>query len=331
MYAWPVEMGYTGNKAESKGGIEQAMTIHHFQPQHYWNTIGSHAPVLRIHDGDTVVTSTVDARGWDLKGEAAALRGNPMTGPFYVEGAEPGDTLAVHLESMTPNRPWGWTSNVLASNVVEPQQAAALPASEIVRWTVDVAEGFACLEHPTPGVAGLKLPLRPFLGCFGVAPSKGQAISTATSGEYGGNMDYRGLVAGVTVYFPVHAEGALFHLGDGHALQGDGEIVGTGIEISMDVRFSVSLLKGKTIGWPRGESDTHRFTIGNARPLDQALQHATTEMLKLLQEDYGLTVSEASLLLGQTVEYEIANVFNPAYSVVCKLNKSVLSTLAKID
>ncbi|TVY08593.1 acetamidase/formamidase family protein [Paenibacillus cremeus] len=303
------------------------MTVHHFQPNHYYNTIGQHEPVLKICDGDTVVTTTVDARGWDQTGESAAQRGNPMTGPFYVEEAMPGDTLAVHFDSITPNRVWGWTSNILAPNVVDPDTAAKLPPSEIVRWTVDVPEGVAFLEKPTPKLANLKLPLRPFLGCFGVAPSKGQAISTATSGEHGGNMDYNGLVSGVTVYFPVSAEGALFHLGDGHALQGDGEIVGTGIEISMDVRFTVKLLKGKKIGWPRGESDTHVFCIGNARPLDQALQHATTEMLSMLQEDYGLTASEASHLMGQAVKYDVANVFNPAYSVVCKMPKSVLASL----
>jgi acetamidase/formamidase len=303
------------------------MTVHHFQPEHYHNTMGEHQPVLKIADGDTVVTTTVDARGWDHRGESAAGRGNPMTGPFYVEGAQPGDTLAIQLESMTTSRDWGWTSNVLAPNVVDPETAAALPPSDIARWSVDAEQGLVFLEKPTSGLAKLKLEVRPFLGCFGVAPPRGQAISTATSGKYGGNMDYKGLVSGVTVYFPVFAEGALFHLGDGHAVQGDGEIVGTGVEISLDVRFTVRVLKGKTIGWPRGESETHLFCIGNARPLDQALQHATTEMLSLLKEDYSLTASEASLLLGQAVEYEVANVFNPAYSVVCKVPKAVLSML----
>jgi amidase len=303
------------------------MAVHHFQPERYHNTIGEHQPVLTIADGDTIVTTTVDAGGWDHRGESAAGRGNPMTGPFYVEGAQPGDTLAIQLESMTPNREWGWTSSVLAPNVVDPKTAAALPPSEIVRWSVDAQQGLVFLEKPTSGLANLKLKASPFLGCFGVAPTRGQAISTATSGEYGGNMDYKGLVSGVTVYFPVFAEGALFHLGDGHAVQGCGEIVGTGVEISLDVRFTVRVLKGKTIGWPRGESETHLFCIGNARPLDQALQHATTEMLSLLMEDYSLTASEASLLMGQAVEYEVANVFNPAYSVVCKIPKAVLSML----
>ncbi|QDS34350.1 acetamidase/formamidase family protein [Brevibacillus brevis] len=300
------------------------MAIHTFQPKLYYNNIGSYEPALVINDGDTVITSTIDARGWNHMGESVAPRGNPMTGPFYVEGAQPGDVLEVKLESMTPNRGWGWTCNVLAPNVVDPLTATTLPNLEIVRWQVDAVQGIARLEKPTPGLEYLNLPIRPFLGCFGVAPSQGQAISTATSGNYGGNMDYKALVAGVSVYFPVFAEGALLHLGDGHATQGCGEIVGTGIEISLDVRFSVRVHKGKTIKWPRVESDTHLSCIGNVRPLEQALQHATTEMLSLLVEDYGLSVNEASLLLGQVVEYEVANVFNPAYSVACKIPKAYL-------
>jgi len=164
------------------------------------------------------------------------------------------------------------------------------------------------------------------LGCFGVAPPHGQTISTATSGEHGGNMDYRGFVAGATVYFPVFVPGALFHLGDGHANQGDGEIVGTGIEISMEVHFSVRLIKGKRIRWPRGSNTEYIFTIGNARPLDQAVQHATTEMMRWLKDDYGLDETSASLLLGQCVRYDVGNVFDPAYTMVCKVGKTLLGS-----
>ncbi|MFC5647718.1 acetamidase/formamidase family protein [Paenibacillus solisilvae] len=300
------------------------MTVHRFAPTVYYNTIGSHEPVLRIRNGDHVETSALDAWGMDCHGEVKADRGNPMTGPFYIEGAEPGDILAVHLDDLFPNRDWGWSANVIATNVLEPDFAAQLPNKEIIRWHVDLEERWARLADPSPSLANLNLKLAPFMGCFGVAPPKGQAISTATSGPYGGNMDYSGFVSGTTAYFPVFVEGALLYVGDGHAVQGDGEIVGNGIEISLDIRFTVNLIKGKTIRWPRGESDTHIFTVGNARPLDQAVQHATTEMLRWLKEDYGLNTSEASILLSQCVEYDLGNIFNPAYTMACKLNKVFL-------
>jgi acetamidase/formamidase len=218
---------------------------------------------------------------------------------------------------------------VLAANVVDPEVARHLPEQPPrVVWTVDLAQGVASLPTPVPGLEALRLPLAPMLGCFGVAPARGQAISTATSAEHGGNMDYRGFREGVTVSFPVFAPGALLHVGDGHAVQGDGEIAGTGIEISFDVEFTVDLVKGQEIGWPRGENEEYIFTAGNARPLDQALQHATTEMVRWLERDWGLDVVAASTLLGQCVEYEVGNVFDPAYTMICKMPKRVLERLA---
>ncbi len=304
------------------------MTRHDFQPTHYHNTIGSHPPVLRIAPGDTVVTSTVDAMGCDATGDQVAARGNPQTGPFLIEGAEPGDTLVLRLDRLTPNRPIGVTGTVLAPNTVDPEFARELPDHPDADWRVDREQGIVAPKTPIPGLEGLRLPLAPMLGCFGVAPPRGQAISTATSAEHGGNMDYRGFREGVTVYLPVFVPGALFHLGDGHATQGDGEIVGTGIEISFDVEFTVDLRKGERIGWPRGENDDYIFTAGNARPLDQALQHATTEMMRWLARDWNLDTVAASTLLGQCVEYEVGNVFDPAYTMICKVPKRVLASLA---
>lgn len=309
------------------------MTRHVFIPKVYHTTIGGHAPVLTIQPGDQVSTTTVDASGLDQTGEQVTPRGNPMTGPFFVEGAEPGDMLVMHIERIRPNRATGWTSQLLAPNVVDPTYTPELfqfskgQQRETAIWDLDVSAGTATLRTPQTRLGRLSLPLDPMLGCFGVEPRGGQSISTATSGPYGGNMDYRGFRAGATVYLPVAATGALLYLGDGHAVQGDGEIAGTGIEVSMDVEFSVDLVKGKQLEWPRGEDADDIFTVGNARPLDQALQHATTEMMRWLQEDYGLDAHSAGILLGQTVEYAIGNVFDPAYTMVCKLPKRVLSLL----
>ncbi len=307
------------------------MTLHTFTPVRYFNVMATVAPVLTLAPGDSVVTTTVDAHGIDAARVQVTPPGNPMTGPFFVEGAEPGDTLVVHLEAITPNRTYGWSGTMLAPNVVDPGFVAELPwppkgTRRYGEWQVDGAANTATLVNPVvPG--GMVLPLAPMLGCFGVAPADGEAISTATSGAHGGNMDYRGFTAGVTVYFPVFVPGALFFLGDGHAVQGAGEIAGTGVEISCDVRFTVDLQKGRRTHWPRGETASHLLTAGNARPLDQALQHATTELARWLQEEYGLSPVHAQTLLGQTVDYDLGNVFDPAYTMICKLEKRWLPAL----
>ena len=297
---------------------------HHFSPTLYHNALGPFAPVLVVKPGDTLSTTTVDARGFDAERQQVTPRGNPQTGPFYVEGAEPGDTLVVRLDRIVPSRSYGWCGSHVAENIVDPAYVRELPEAPLAEWDVDVTAGTATLTAPPSSLGRLTIPIAPMLGCFGVAPSRRQAISTATSGEYGGNTDYRGFVEGVTVYFPVFEPGALLFLGDGHAAQGCGEIVGSGIEISMDVQVTIDLRKGHTIGWPRGEDDQFIFTVGCARPLDQCVQHATTEMLKWLQQDYGLDALGANLLMAQCVRYDLGNMFDPAYTMVCKLPKSVL-------
>lgn len=298
------------------------MAVHTFVPTIYHATFGPHEPVLRISDGDTVITSTIDAWGYDARGEQVMPPGNLQTGPFYVEGAEPGDTIAIKLEHLAPSRDSGWTRTRVALNCVDPDFVRTLPEMEIVFWKLEA--GRAWLSEPMAGLEGLVLELAPMLGCLGVAPAGHQAISTATSGTHGGNMDYRGYAVGTTAYFPVFEPGALIHLGDGHAVQGDGEIVGTGIETSFDVRFTVRLLKGKETHWPRGEDETSIWAVGNARPLDQAVQHATTELLRWLEADYGLSLSAASTLLGQTIRYDLGNMYDPAYTMVAKVAKAML-------
>jgi acetamidase/formamidase len=305
------------------------MTHHHFQPQTYWNSFGSHPPALHIRHGDTVITTTIDASGLDQAGQMVKPGSNPQTGPFYVEDAAPGDTLVVHLDTLAPNRSTGWSRDVLAPHILNADSVRGLPVSAKVTWDIapDARTARLAAGNPSNGLDQVVFPLRPMLGCLGVAPEDGQAISSSTSGPYGGNMDYRGTLAGTTFYFPVFVPGALLFLGDGHALQGDGEIVGTGIEISFNVRFTVGLLKDHPVQWPRGENLDYLFTLGNARPLEQALQFATTEMLAWLQADYHLDMQAASLLLGMCVEYEVGNVFDPAYTMVCKLPKSILSEI----
>lgn len=303
------------------------MAVHRFEPKVYHTTIGAHEPVLTIASGDTVITTTVDSGGVDAAGHKVTERGLPQTGPFFIEGAEPGDMLSVHFDRLWPNRRFGRSSTVIAPHVLDPHYIVQMPEPMSARWEIDLEGGKATLVEPETKLGRLALPLKPMLGCFGVAPPRGQAISTATSSTHGGNMDYREFTQGVTVHFPVFVPGALLHVGDGHALQGDGEIVGSGIEISLDVQFTVLLVKGKKIQWPRAENEDYIMTVGNARPLDQCVQHATTEMLRWLQEDYGLDARSAHLLLGQCVKYDVGNVFNPGYTMVCKVSKRLLGQI----
>jgi amidase len=308
------------------------VATHDFEPTSFHVTIGSHEPVLRVASGDTIRTWCVDAAGYDRNGEQITDGGNPQTGPFFVEGAEPGDTLALHVVGVWPNRVRGVSGQVVAPHVVDPSFVSELPAPEDGGdwWSLDLERGTARLENPPPGLESLgELALAPMLGCFGVAPPQRQAISTATSSTHGGNMDYRGFRAGVDVYFPVFVDGALLHVGDGHAVQGDGEIVGTGIEVSVDVELTVAVIKGKQISWPRAEDDEFVMAIGNARPLDQAVQHATTELMRLLAEDHGLDYRASSALLGQCIRYDVGNVFDPAYTAVAKIEKRLLQVLAQ--
>jgi acetamidase/formamidase len=300
------------------------MAVHRFVATEWHNVLATLPPELSIASGDTVVTETIDAHGWDKDKVRRANGPNPMNGPIYVRGAEPGDALRVDILKMSPIRDNGWTRSSLADNVVDPTFADMLPPSKVVTWTIDRKKKTVRLERPIAGLENFVLPLAPMIGCFGVAPSGGQALSTATSAENGGNMDYRMFTTGTSVSFPVSAPGALFFLGDCHAIQGDGEIVGTGVETAYEVTVRLTVEKKRRIVWPRGETRTDIFTVGNARPLDQALQHATTEMARWMTEDFGLDLTAASHLMGQVVRYDVGNVFDPAYTMVCRIPKKWL-------
>jgi amidase len=300
---------------------------HRFVAQQYYNTYShAHPPALRVRPGDRVSTKTVDAAGVDWDGKTVTAGGNPETGPFYVEGAEPDDMLVVTFEKIEPNRATAYSGSLLAPYAVDPASIATRVDREARRltWTIDRAKGIARLESPdiTPPV--LELPLRPMLGCVGVAPARKEAISATTPGPFGGNMDYAGLNAGVKLMLPVNEPGALLFLGDGHARQGEGEVAGTGLETSMDVDFTVDLVKKKPIGWPRLENGTHLMVLGSARPLLEAFQHATTELHRWLIADYGFSERGAATFMGQAAEYEVANVVDPNFTVVAKIRKDLL-------
>ncbi len=290
--------------------------------------MGGHVPVLVAKSGDTVETWTLDSHGVDKSGRQRAGVPNPLTGPIAVEGAEEGDSLGVFIEELAPNRESCWSHGAISPDLLTTEHLSRFPdmlnaqtgADRYIDWHIDRSAG---VVRPA-GRTGPEVPLAPMLGCIGTAPPGGQVISTATSGSYGGNMDYVGVARGAWLYFPVYAPQALLYLGDGHATQSHGEIGGAGTEVSMNVRIRLKLLKGRPIGWPRGINSSYLFTLGNGRPLELALQRATSELVFWLTEHMGMEDSFVRLLLTQAAEYEIANVFDPAYTVVCKIARTLL-------
>ena len=168
------------------------------------------------------------------------------------------------------------------------------------------------------------------LGCVGVAPPNRQAFQSGNLGRYGGNMDYNQNREGATLYLPVNQPGALLFLGDGHAAQGDGELTGNALETSMDIEFTVDLIRGKSLGQPRSENDEYVMVSGIAGSLDDALKMATTGMSRWLEQEYKLSAGEIAMVLGSSMRYDIAEVVDPQVHVVAKLSKSVLAQIAKL-
>lgn len=279
-----------------------------------------HPVLLRIRPGDTVITKTVDSAGFDEKGvRHTKTHGNPLTGPFYVEGAEPGDAITVRLDRVRLNRATGYTAFRVNALNEEAQaryapgawaEGAVLPGrTDLIPFEIDVKSRRVRPRGVSSGSADLTFRATPMLGCIGVAPAD-HSPTSGPAGAYGGNLDYKEIREGVTVILPVSVAGAYLFLGDGHALQGDGEAVGSGIETSLDVRFTVGLRKKARLSQPRVETAEHMISIGartaTNRSLNEALTIATTDMMRWLVDDMGVPPLAAHLLIGHQAKYDVA-------------------------
>lgn len=302
-----------------------------FTPTAFYSRFSAfNKPVLTVSPGDSIHTTTVDARGVDLGGVRRAMRtGNPETGPFYVSTAMPGDTLVVHLKRLRLNRDWAISEDGIVSRGLNPNLAIAMNGDKSVRWHLDLARGVASPQDPGEHLTHYFVPIHPMLGCIAVAPSPSQATipDTGDSGGWGGNMDFNEIVEGATVYLPVETVGALLYLGDGHAAQGDGELNGDALETSMDVEFTVDLIPGKPIPYVRVESPTHLIAMGLEGSLDEAFRTATANMAQWLKEEYKLTPSEIAEVLGSAAEYKVSEVADRNAGIVLKISKERLQAL----
>lgn len=305
---------------------------HTFTPTEFHRVFSSAIPpVMRIFPGDTVQTKSVDAGGTDENSVRRSLGGNPLTGPFYVEGALPGDTLVVRLNRVRTNRDWAGSGQSVVGNALAPGYLMNLKRAQNFssRWKLDKEKGIAYLEKPTDPLKNFSVPLQPMLGCVGVAPPGRDVVRTADSGIFGGNMDYNQIREGTTVYLPIFQEGALLFMGDGHAAQGDGELTGDALETSMEFEFTVDVIPEKSVGTPRAENAEYLMAIGIGGSLDQALQRATTEMARWLEGDYKLNSTESAMILGFAVKYDVADLVGTQVSIVAKIPKTVLAQLKR--
>jgi amidase len=310
--------------------------VHRFDPipEQLAYTFGGREPVLRVRPGDVIAMSTEDCFGGRVRGvedlpsvvcEFPYL--NPVTGPFFVEGAEPGDTLAVHFVEITPARDWAVSSTFPHFGALTSTHATATlqpPLEERVwRYDIDVAAGVV-RYHARRSELTVDLPLDPMHGTVGVAPGAFEARVTLVPDVHGGNMDTPELRAGVTVYFGVNVPGALFAIGDGHARQGHGEVTGVAVEAAMRTTVVVDVIKGATTPWPRLESDAVLMSTGSARPLEDAYRISQHDLVGWTAALTGLDELDAYQLLGQAGEAAVANVCDPNYTMVAKIAKSYL-------
>jgi len=288
-------------------------------------------PVARLKSGDILDTNTLDCFGNAIQKPGDTLSmvkgDNPLTGPFYIEGAEPGDTLAVKVLGLEVDGDQGVGSLVpgfgaLNETNYTPMLHPALP-EKIFFYPIDHAANTATFQALDSHFS-VKIPLHPFFGCIGVAPSGGEARSSIVPAEFGGNMDSPEASVGNTVYFPVNVPGGLLYMGDGHAAMGDGEIAGTAIEVPLRARVQVSVIKGQKINWPRFENDDAIMTVGAYRPLDDCLRIAFTELVGWIHQDYGLSELDAYELLSKVAKIHLNEMVDPNYVVVASIEKKYL-------
>ena len=297
---------------------------HKFVAKVGYPTFARREPVLRIKPGDTVETSSL----WGEWYERAGGAWPGEVGPFYIEGATSKDTLVVKILKLKPNREKAVSTHTqnfsaLANDKYTPVLNDPIPAKRF-EWKLNLEKMTGELELPLSKLKRIVVDLSPMLGRVATAPPGEQSWAGLWPGEFGGNMDCSDVREGATVYLPIFHEGALFYFGDGHALQGDGEVCGSGLETSMDVTFEFNLIKGKSIRWPRIENANFIMTTGSVRPLMDAFRIAQVELIDWLVTDYGFDKWEALQVVSQTGTTRVANAVDPNYTVIAKFPKKFL-------
>jgi len=303
-------------------------------PDQFAWTFGGREAVMRIRPGDVIQAFTEDAFAGrirstdDLPSRTIAYPFiNPQTGPFHVEGAQPGDTLAIHLIDVQPARDWAVSTTVplfgaLTGTRLTATLQPALPERTWV-YVVDRPAG-EVIYRALDSEFSVRLPLEPFLGTIGVAPAAGEVRNVLVPEAFGGNMDTPEAKAGTTIYLGVNVEGALFSIGDGHYTMGEGEVCGVAVEGAMETVLTVDVLKGVGCEWPRLEDDDSIMVAGSARPLEDAFRIAHVQLIRWISAETGLSEMDAYQLVTQASRSPIANVCDANYTIVAAMPKRYL-------
>ena len=294
---------------------------HRLKPTTGHPTFAVRAPVLTVKPGDVLESETL----WGEWYEKAGGAWPGEVGPIAIEGAAPGDALVVEILKVRPNRDTAVSTQGGTFGALVPDGGTAFLNEPFPRgryvWRLDRERMTGTVDLPGSSVKSMTVPLRPMIGRVAVAPAGDEEFGGLWPGRFGGNMDTPDVREGTTVYLPVYHPGGLFYFGDGHALQGDGELCGSGLETSMEVAFRFGLLKDKKLAWPRLEDRDHIMVAGSARPLSDALRIAGVELVGWLVEDYGLGKEDAYQLFSQLAVLQVANMVDPLYTVVAKFPK----------
>jgi acetamidase/formamidase len=307
---------------------EKARTID-FEPADFYATYSAaNKPVLTIFPGDIVHTWTADAGGVDAKG-IRHRGGDSNIGPFYVEGALPGDTLVVHLLKVRTNRSTARQNTRMNAHAVTAAYLAGAEYDPNVtgEWTLLPEKGIAVPTHPSAHMKNYSVPLKPMLGCISVAPAGDEQFRGGDPGPFGGNMDYNENVEGTTLYFPVFHAGALLGMGDGHAAMGDGEVTGSALETSLDVDFSVDVIQNDSSGQVRAETKDYLIAFGVAGSVPESIQVSTAQLATWIKKDYKLSDSEVAILFASTLKYDITELVDARYNVAAKVPKRILDQM----
>jgi acetamidase/formamidase len=302
-------------------------------------TFGGAAPRQRIKPGTRIVTWTEDCFDGAVK-TAADLpskkmtpgHDNPQTGPFYIEGAEPGDTVAVHILKLEPARSYAVSSfgPGFGALVGNDQTAMLGPDFPETTWRYDVdAARNVARALSGDGKHAWEVPMAPFFGCIGVAPAGGEVRTTIVPGNFGGNMDCPEVRAGNTVYLGVNVPGALLSFGDGHYAMGEGEIMGAAIEGALNVDVYVELIKKRATPIPRIENADEVMFVGSGRPLEDAARVAFKAMIGWVREKSGMSEMDAYQFVSQNAKAPVIQLVDPEYTMLVKIEKSRVPRTAR--